>query len=63
LHLHIRAVDAELGVVSGIDQPVDGKIDRAGPWDSTETIRIPVYGYRGLNALLHAFADFWTHKV
>jgi hypothetical protein len=63
LHLHIRVVDADLGVVTGIDQPIDGVIDRTGPWDSVETLTIPVHPYAGLKALAHAFAHFWTHKV
>jgi hypothetical protein len=63
LHLRIRVVDADLGVVSGIDQPIDGVIDRTGPWDSVETLTIPVNPYTGLRGWAHAFAHFWTHKV
>jgi hypothetical protein len=63
LHLRIRAVDADLGVVTGYDQPVDGVIDHTGPWDSVETLTVPVHSYTGLKSWAHSFARFWTHKV
>lgn len=63
LHVHIRAVGADLGVVTGYDQPVDGVIDRTGPWDSAAYLTIPVHSYSGLKGWAHAFARFWTRKV
>jgi len=63
LHLHIRAVDADLGVVTGVNQPVDGVIDRTGPWDSAAFLTVPVHPYTGPKSWWHSFARFWTHKV
>jgi len=63
LHLHIRAVDADLGVVTGYDQPVDGVIDDTGEWDSASYLTIPVHPYHGIKSWWHSFAHFWTHKV
>jgi hypothetical protein len=63
LSLHVRADRAQLGVVSGIDQPVDGRISTSGPWDTQRDIDIPVRGYGGLRGLFHGVAHFWTHKV
>ena len=63
LHLRIRAVDADFGVVTGYDQPVDGVIERTGPWDSAAYLTIPVHPYRGVKSWWHSFAHFWTHKV
>jgi hypothetical protein len=63
LHLRIRAVDADLGVVTGYDQPVDGVVDHTGPWNSAAYLTVPVHPYAGLKGLAHSFARFWTHKV
>ena len=63
LHLHISAVDSELGVVSGADQPRHSTIDDVGGWDSLQTVSIPVHSYGWPRSWLHAFAHFWTHKV
>jgi hypothetical protein len=63
LHLHIRAVDADLGVVTGYDQPIDGVIDHSGAWDSAAYLTVPVHPYSGLKSWAHSFAHFWTHKV
>jgi hypothetical protein len=63
LHLHVRAVDADLGVVTGYDQPVGGVIDHTGPWNSAEYLTIPVNSYSGLKSWAHSFAHFWTHRV
>jgi hypothetical protein len=63
LALHVRAVGAQLGVVSGINQPRDGRIDLTGSWDSLHDITVPVHGYEGLRGLFHDIAHFWTHKV
>lgn len=63
LHLHIRAVDADIGVVTGYDQPLDGVIDQTGPWDSASYLTIPVHPYHGVKSWWHSFAHFWTHKV
>jgi hypothetical protein len=63
LRLTVRAVDGELGVVSGVDQPTNGRIDIDGHWDSVRDIVVPVHGYEGLRGLFHHIAHFWTHKV
>jgi hypothetical protein len=63
LHLRLRAVDADLGVVTGYNQPVDGVIDHTGPWDSAAYLTVPVHPYTGLKSWAHSFAHFWTHKV
>ncbi|MBV9097593.1 MAG: DUF4012 domain-containing protein [Frankiaceae bacterium] len=63
LHLHIRAIDADLGVVTGYSQPVGGVIDHTGPWDSAAYLTVPVHAYTGPKAWWHSFAHFWTHKV
>ena len=63
LHLHISVTDAELGVVTGVQQPVHGVIDRTGSWDDVEQIDVPVHPLGGLRGWLHAFGHFWTHKV
>ena len=63
LHLHISVTDAELGVVSGVHQPVHGVIDRTVSWDDVEQIEVPVHPLGGLRGWLHAFGHFWTHKV
>ena len=63
LHLRIAVADAELGVASGVEQPVHGVIDRRSTWDDVEQIDIPVHALRGVRGWLHSFAHFWTHKV
>jgi len=63
LHVRIRAVDADLGVVTGYDQPVDGVIDHTGNWNSAAYLTIPVHPYTGVKSWAHSFAHFWTHKV
>jgi hypothetical protein len=63
LHLRVSTSDAQMGVVSGIDQPDGGVIDISKDWDSQLDIVIPVHSLRGLRGLLHAIARFWNHKV
>jgi hypothetical protein len=63
LHLHVSAVDATLGVVTGTDQPRDGEIDITQSWDSVHEITVPVHRLTGVRGALHAIADFWSHKV
>ena len=63
LHVHISVTDAELGVVTGVAQPVHGVIDKVGSWDDVEQIDVPVHSLGGLRGWLHAFGHFWTHKV
>lgn len=63
LRLTVRAVDGELGVASGINQPTGGRLSLSGRWDSVRDIVVPVHDYQGLRGLVHHIAHFWTHKV
>jgi hypothetical protein len=63
LSLRIQAHDATLGVVSGMHQPREGVATLSGAWTSVHEITVPVHPLRGLTALAHAFAHFWTHKI
>lgn len=63
LTLRISAASGALGVARGVDQPRDGVIRLAGPWDAMRDITVPVHPLSGLRGVLHTIAHFWTHKV
>jgi len=63
LHLHVSVTNAELGVVSGLRQPVHGTVDLTETWDSVRDIDVPVHSLHGLRGLFHAIADFWSHPI
>jgi hypothetical protein len=63
LHLHLTVANAELGVVSGLRQPVGGSVSLSEPWDSERDVDVPVHPLHGLRAIFHSIANFWSHPI